>query len=69
MWPIRGLCIVVTSDWSALANITALVTQDHAEKMKALLGYNYPERERESVGARSSEHQAVNGAFCNILHV
>ena len=46
MWPIRGLCIVVTSDWSALANITALVTQDHAEKMKALLGYNYPERER-----------------------
>ena len=39
----------MTSDWSALANITALVTQDHAEKMKALLGYNYPERERERV--------------------
>ena len=36
----------MTGDWSALANITALVTQDHAEKMKALLGYNYRERER-----------------------
>ena len=52
----------------SLYNITSLVTHAHAEKMKALLGYNYPSERVLELGA-SSKHEAVNGAFCNILHV